>query len=214
MYSIGQFLLLFLSWNGLKRSETRPLSINLSLIVVIGLPLLPFLRLVTRGEAGPINNQWTRPVHFIITSMFLCGILCLEYVLGHRFALVPSVILNLLFKLVRGDTILDILALFIAYMASAPVIAKPVSLESLLPVLTLLALLGVVLGLAASWQQLTKRCGATGRNTKYYVIHFIALFFLNYVFIPRISNHARVMRLVNFRHDLEVCSCIYSVRCR
>lgn len=157
LYSVGQFLLLFLSWYGLDSSEARPLSIYLSLIVVIGLPLLPLLRLLTRPESDHIITKWARPAHFLITAIFLCGILSLEYVLGHRFSLVPSVILNLLFKLVMGDTILDILALFIAYTASAPVIAKPASLESLLPVLTMLALLGVVLGLAATWNQLTKR---------------------------------------------------------
>lgn len=172
VYAIGQFLILCVAWHQIESSPANQTRINLSLIIVCSLPVLPLLRRLRKSKFQLFQTL----LHFFVTISFLAGILILEFIIGKRFILVPCVMLNLLLRVVMGDSFLATFALFIGYAGSSPLITTSFSIEALIPILSMLALLGVLLGLGVVWWGL--KC--------------------------RIFQQAKVMRLLKFRHDLEL----------
>lgn len=147
----------------------------MAVIVVVALPLMPLLREL-KAIKWPAYLAWHSQIHFFITGGFLCGVTYFEYAIQQRFRLAPAVVLHLLFKLVMGDSFLDISAVFLAYATASPAVASTASVEAVLPILTILALLGVIFILALAWRKVKLS------------IHY----------------NARVLRLLKYRHELEV----------
>lgn len=156
LYSICQFVLLGVSWSRIGHKTDHRL-IDLGLVLVFAIPLLPLIREVWEYKANILQRHVPLyAIRYFTNISLLFGIVSFEYVIGHRFAAAPSLVMFLLYKLVVDDSVLDLCALFLAYTGSGLSTGSSAA-EAHLPTFFLLSMGGVLCALVAVWRCLKKR---------------------------------------------------------
>lgn len=158
LYGIGQFLFLFIWWINGTFPYRRRIASLLIIITLSSFPAYHLQEIIAKKlkifdvKKGTYLSYFRS---FWKSLLFLCGLLYLEST--DRYALAPCAVLRILYLILMGEHILEILAFFTVYTNSSRLITLRFTFEAATPVLYMVFMLGLVVGVYTAKRKLTDR---------------------------------------------------------